>query len=85
MSACESGTCRVALKYIYTSIETIQDNIFTQSWFLTDDPGLDRQDVRSGKCDVESLLSETQRKAIGNMAGQSTNNNVSVSGKCDTR
>lgn len=61
-------------------IETKQD-FDVISWFSTDGPGTDRQDVRSGKCDVESLLSETQRKAIGNMGGQSTNNNVYVSGR----
>lgn len=36
-----------------------------------------REAVRSGESDAESLLSEPQRKAIGNLGGQSTSNNVS--------
>ena len=41
--------------------------------------GVFREAVKNGRADAESLLSEPQRKAIGNLGGQSTNNNVSVS------
>lgn len=40
--------------------------------------------MRSGRRDAESLLSEPQRKAIGNLGGQSTSNNVSVSAARET-
>lgn len=37
-----------------------------------------RAAVKSGRASAESLLSDPQRKAIGNLGGQSTSNNVSV-------
>ncbi|CAM9714409.1 unnamed protein product [Scytosiphon promiscuus] len=40
-----------------------------------------REAVRSGRRDAESLLSEPQRKSIGNLGGQSTSNNVSVTAR----
>ena len=54
-------------------------SFFFVAFFFILEMAMCREAVRSGKSDAESFLSERQRKAIGNLGGQSTSNNVSVS------